>query len=134
MYKGQCMINSMMLHSFQDNAGIRQLAEVLKICWHMYFCCCWFLKMVSFSYVLVFLSFLHDNNKFYMISFLGKHNFFIGEKHTQWMLDTKIKVFHESISCFMKWPWSCISWNALKEKFHSVSFPLQFLRPLITLS
>ena len=24
----------------------------------------------------------------------------------------------------MKWPWNCISWNALKEKFHSVSFPL----------
>ena len=41
------------------------------------------------------------------------------------MLDTKVKVFHESISCFMKWPWNCISWNALKEKFHSVSFPLQ---------
>ena len=41
------------------------------------------------------------------------------------MLDTKVKVFHESISRFMKWPWNCISWNALKEKFHSVSFPLQ---------
>ena len=25
----------------------------------------------------------------------------------------------------MKWPWNCFSWNALKEKFHSVSFPLQ---------
>ena len=62
--------------------------------------------------------------KFYTISFLWKHNFFIDEKHTQWMLDTKVKVFHESISCFMKWPWNCISWNALKEKFHSVSFPL----------
>ena len=24
----------------------------------------------------------------------------------------------------MKWSWNCISWNALKEKFHSVSFPL----------
>ena len=23
--------------------------------------------------------------------------FFIDEKHTQWMLDTKVKVFHESI-------------------------------------
>ena len=41
------------------------------------------------------------------------------------MLDTKVKVFHESNSCFMKWPWNCISWNALKEKFHSVSFPLE---------
>ena len=24
----------------------------------------------------------------------------------------------------MKCPWNCISWNALKEKFHSVSLPL----------
>ena len=39
------------------------------------------------------------------------------------MLDTKIKEFHESILCFMKWSWNCISWNALKERFHSVSLP-----------
>ena len=44
------------------------------------------------------------------------------------MLDTKVKVFHESISCFMKWSWNCISWNALKEKFYSVSFPLRLYR------
>ena len=43
------------------------------------------------------------------------------------MLDTQVKVFHESILCFMKWPWNCMSWNAMKEKFHSVSFPLQIL-------
>ena len=41
------------------------------------------------------------------------------------MLDSKVKVFHESILCFMNWPWNCISWNPLKGKFHSVSFPLQ---------
>ena len=29
---------------------------------------------------------------------------------------------------FMKWPWNCISWNPLKEKFHSVSFPLDILK------
>ena len=87
----------------------------------MYFCRSWFSNMVSCRYVLVFFNFLHDI--FYTISFLCKHNFFIDKKHTQWMLDTKVKVFHESISCFMKWPWNCISWNALKEKFHSVSFP-----------
>ena len=71
--------------------------------------------------------FLHDifSIKFYTISFLCKHIFYIGEKHTQWMLDTKVKVFHESISCFTKWPRNCISWNVLKEKFHSVSFPLE---------
>ena len=91
----------------------------------MYFCRSWVSNMVSFIYVLVFLNFLLNifSIKFYTISFLCKHNFFIDEKHTQWMLDTKVKVFHESISCFMKWPWNCISWNALKEKFHSVSFP-----------
>ena len=31
------MINSMMLHLFQDNARIRQLTEVLKICYHTTF-------------------------------------------------------------------------------------------------
>ena len=43
--------------------------------------------------------------------------FIIDEKHTQWNLDTKAKVFHEGISCFLKCPWNCISWNALKENF-----------------
>ena len=32
MYKNQCMINSMMQDSFEDNAGISQLTDVLKIC------------------------------------------------------------------------------------------------------
>ena len=49
---------------------------------------------------------------------------FINEKHAQWNLDIKVKVFHESISCFMKCPWNCISWNDLKEKFQSISSPL----------
>ena len=30
-----------------------------------------------------------------------------------------MEVFHESISCFIKWPWNWISLNSLKEKFHS---------------
>ena len=38
------------------------------------------------------------------ISFLRKHNFCIDEKHTQWHWDTKVKVFHESISWFMNAP------------------------------
>ena len=59
------------------------------------------------------------------ISFLCKHNFCIDEKHTQWHWDTKVKVFHESISWFIKCTWNCISWIALKEKFPSVSFPLR---------
>ena len=32
MYESKCMINSMMFHSFEDNAGICHLTEVLKIC------------------------------------------------------------------------------------------------------
>ena len=43
--------------------------------------------------------------------------FFINEKSTQWSLNTKVKRFHESISCFMKCPWNCISLNAPKEMF-----------------
>ena len=57
-------------------------------------------------------------------SFSTNTIFFIDEKHTQWNLDTKVKVFHQSILCFMKYPWNCTSWNTLKEIFHSVSFPL----------
>ena len=57
------------------------------------------------------------------ISYLCKHNFFSDEKQTQWNLDSKVKVFHESISSFMKCPWNCNSWNALKQKFHNVSLP-----------
>ena len=52
------------------------------------------------------------------------NNFFIDEKPTQWNFNTKVKVFHESISCFTKGPWNCILWNTLKEKFNSVSLPL----------
>ena len=51
------------------------------------------------------------------ISFLRKHNFCIDEKHTQWHWDTKVKVFHESISWFMKCPWNCISWMLWKKNF-----------------
>ena len=54
------------------------------------------------------------------ISFLCKHNFCIDEKNAQWHWDTKVKVFHESISWFMKCPWNCISWNALKEIFQCI--------------
>ena len=81
----------------------------------MYFCRSWFSNMISFRYVLVFLKFLHNifSIKSYTISFLCKRNFFIDEKHTQWILDTKEKVVHESISCFMKWSSNCISWNTV---------------------
>ena len=47
----------MMLHSFEDNAGIYWLTEVLKMCYRMNFCRSCFSTMVSFRYVLVFLNF-----------------------------------------------------------------------------
>ena len=104
----------------------------------MHFCRSWFSNMISFRYVLVFLNFLHDifSIKFYTISFLWDlftisfTIFLLMRNITRWMLDTEVKVFHESISYFMKWPWNCISWNALKEKFHSVSFLLEILQNL----
>ena len=43
----------------------------------------------------------------------------------QWNLDSKVKVCHESISCFIKCPWNCISWNASNEKIHNLPLPLQ---------
>ena len=97
----------------------------------MLFCRSCFLAMVWFRCVLIFLMFLFLllSNKYYSskltlldfrcqkISFLCKLNFCIDEKHTQWHWDTRVKVFHESLSRFMKCPWNCVSWNALKEKF-----------------
>ena len=35
---------------------------------------------------------------------LNFRDFIIDEKHTQRNLDTKVKGFHESMSCFMKCP------------------------------
>ena len=91
----------------------------------MHFCCSGFSNMVSFRYALVFLNFLHDifSIKFYPVPFSANTVFYWWE--TWMLLDTKVKVFHESILCFTKWPWNCISWNLLKEKFQSVSFPLE---------
>ena len=70
MYKSECMISSMMLHSFEDNVGIISLREVLKICYHMNFCRSCFSTMVSFRYVLVFLNFFcfcFMSNKDYIV-------------------------------------------------------------------
>ena len=64
------MINSMFLHSFQDNARIRQLTKILKICQHIHFCRSWFSSMVSFRYVLViliFFFFCFMSNKCFLI-------------------------------------------------------------------
>ena len=90
--------------------------------------------MVSFREALVFLNFFcfcFMSNKYYWMPlnfrrFLFSVNkiLFIDDKRKQWNLNTQVKVFHESISCFMKYPRNCISWNCLKEKFHSVSLPL----------
>ena len=68
-------------------------------------------------------------NKYYLTLLILEDSFFLWIQGLNWWetyamnLDTKVKVFHKSISCFMKCPWNCASWNALKEKFHSVSLP-----------
>ena len=51
MYKSQRMINSMMLHSFEDIAGSSKNMLARD------FCRSWFSTMVSFRYVLVFLNY-----------------------------------------------------------------------------
>ena len=118
----------------------------------MHFRSCCFSAMFSSRYILIFWIFffffwigflfyfiLLFYNKYYNIIYqinaikfslsedifsLLTH-FFIDEKHTQWNLDTKAKVFHEIISYFMKCFWNCISLDVLKENFHSVSLPLE---------
>ena len=42
---------------------------------------------------------------------------------TRWMLDTEVKVFHKSISYFIKWPWNCISFP--ERKFSQCILPLR---------
>ena len=120
MYKSPCIINSTMQRSFEDNAGICQLTEVLKICYHIHFCRSCFSTMVSFIYVLVFLNFFcfcFLSNKYYVMLLNFKRYFFsvitfsIDERGIPWNLDTKVKVFYKRISCFMKCAWNCISWN-----------------------
>ena len=106
----------------------------------MHFCRSWFFKSRFHSdafFLWIFLVFIlwvtRCYPNFWMLfnlrcqktSFLCKHNFLL-MRTCAMKLDTKAKVFHESISCFMKCPWNCISWNALKEIFHSVSLPLNY--------
>ena len=104
----------------------------------MIFCCSCFLAIVWFRYVLVFLIFLFlfwatniiiKTNGIRLVA-VRRYLFFVNTifvlmKNICNDIDLNVKVFHESISWFMKWPWNCISLNALKEKFHSVSFPLE---------
>ena len=115
----------------EDNAGICQLTEVLKITHTLPSFLFFSHGFIQIRFGLFFFFFFCYLSKFNAINFslsedifsLQTH-FFIDEKHAQWNLDTKAKVFHEIISCFMKCPWNFISWNALKENFHSVSLPL----------
>ena len=100
-----------------------------------------FLSFLFFSHRLIQIDFgLFDyfffvlSNKYYLsklmlldfrcqkISFLRKHNFCIDEKHTQWHWDKSISWKHFMVH---ECPWNCISRNALKEIFHSVSFRLE---------
>ena len=43
------------------------------------------------------------------------------------MLDSKVKVFHESISCFIEMTLNMYFMKCSERKFHSVSFPLESL-------
>ena len=43
------------------------------------------------------------SSKSMLLNFSVNTIFFTDEKHTEYNLDTKIKVFHESISCFKKY-------------------------------
>ena len=67
--------------------------------------------------------------KFYTIFFLWDHftisftTFFLMRNITRWMLDTEVKVFHKSISYFIKWPWNCISFP--ERKFSQCILPLR---------
>ena len=42
----------------------------------------------------------------------------------KWNLDTQVKVFHESISCFMTCSWNWYIMKCSERKFYSVSLPL----------
>ena len=81
-----------------------------------YFC------FMSKKYFLILLNFTR-----YLSS--CKHNFCIDEKCTQWNLNTKVKVFHESISCFMKCPERKISQciHPLRIPLESCFWSLQFM-------
>ena len=89
----------------------------------------WSFRIFFFSLLwvtnIIYLNLMLLNFHCQKIPFLCKHNFFIDEKHTQWNLNNKVKAFHESISFSMKCLWNYISWDALKEMFHSV--PLSIL-------
>ena len=73
----------------------------------MHFCRSCFSNMVSFRYILLFLNlfcFCFMCNKYYLMLLSFRRYLFsvnaiclIDEKHTQWNMDTKVKVFHESI-------------------------------------
>ena len=85
---------------------------------------CFVLRVTNIIYQKLMLLYFHYQKTSFSINTI----FVTDEKDTQWNLDTKAKVFHKISSCFMKCPWNCISWNALEEKFHSVSFPLNKLK------
>ena len=93
--------------AFEDNAGICQLKELLKICaFHQCFRPNKFWSFWLFFFFMSKICFLSKltlfNFRCQKISFLCKHNLFTDEKYRQWNLDNKVIVFHESISCLVK--------------------------------
>ena len=130
VYQNLCMINSVKLSVYRSFESMLTHALLSFLFFSRGFIQIRFdLCDFCFVFVLWVANIIHQNLMLLIfpcqkISFLCKHNFFNDEKQTQWNLDAKAKVFHDSISCFMKYPWNYISWNALKENFHSVSLPL----------
>ena len=125
------MINSMMKHSFEDNRNILLSKQKFWNYFNIYIFVVpvyqpWFHSDFFFFFFWV-TNVIYQTNAVNYIFAVRRHLFsidaifFDDEKHTQWNLATKVKVFHESSICFTKCPYDCISWNTLKEKFCSKS-------------
>ena len=80
------------------------------------FFCFYFMRNAYYLPKLMLLSFCCQKT-----SFPWKHKLFVvDEKYSQWNLDIKVEVFHDSILYFIKCSWSCIWGITEKEIFHSV--------------
>ena len=74
----------------------------------------------SISFLLNFTQYLFSEIFWrYLLQFF----FVLMRNITRWMLDTEVKVFHKSISYFIKWPWNCISFPEIK--FSQCILPLR---------
>ena len=78
----------------------------------------------EFSYTISFLlNFTRYLFSEIFLRYLLQFFFVLMRNITRWMLDTEVKVFHKSISYFIKWPWNCISFP--ERKFSLCILPLR---------